>query len=469
MKTRFLSIICILLLSAAANAEEKNSSKKILTYEDFIQRIESSLPEIKSNSVTVLKAENETTRAKSAGDISLSAGFDKYSGKQYLSGTGDKGDANGYNLSAGVEKKIISTGTSLSTTYKYSKNSYSGFSLKDDYNTYEPSLSFKVSQPLLYNFLGKVDKYTEKNADMQLAIERLRLKENNKSVLNAYKKLYFEWIACSEIVSNLEKAVENSRKLRDQTQRKVRAGLADNDDYQKTVTSYLAYKSQHTDYKKTLKTIGNRLSVYFDVTDYSPSKDNKVTFFLLASECAYDRVDFKKTTSSKIIDETMKNYQYSRGVYENRLLPRFNVFAEYARKDTSESSSPGMNDTDYSIGFEFTYKLGNNEAKSALKDVELEMKSLRHEFDAALRDYTKQILNYRESALGSKELINIAASKYRALASQLKTERKKYSQARLNLSYLIETQNSITSVETDIINYRYQLICNYIDYLDLIN
>jgi outer membrane protein TolC len=170
-----------------------------------------------------------------------------------------------------------------------------------------------------------------------------------------------------------------------------------------------------------------------------------------------------------VIEETMKNFQYSKGVYENMLLPQFNIFAEAVRKDISEEASYGMNDSDYSFGFEFTYRIGNNSAEGALKDVEIEIKSLALEYESALNEYTKSMLSLQESAAGTRDILTIQEEQIKAFNSQIATEKKKYLQARLNLSYLIETENNLSSGITSLINYKYELISSYIDYMDLTN
>jgi hypothetical protein len=54
-----------------------------------------------------------------------------------------------------------------------------------------------------------------------------------------------------------------------------------------------------------------------------------------------------------------------------------------------------------------------------------------------------------------------------ALKSQYQTENKKYLQARLDLFYLLETDNSITNEEIALLRLKNQLIDLYFDYLTL--
>lgn len=194
MKLNFIhAFLLILFLAEFAHSQTTSDSKKIIIFDEYIKTIENSLPEIKNNGMDVISAENKIRSAKAGSDIYLDAGGKAFSKKEYT-GINDKGDLKGYNYYAGLNKTIAATGTTISTTYNYSRDKYSNFSTVPDYSSYEPSVNIKISQPLLYNFLGKVDMYSENNAKMQFEISKYKFEENNKSILNAYKKIYFQWI-----------------------------------------------------------------------------------------------------------------------------------------------------------------------------------------------------------------------------------------------------------------------------------
>lgn len=464
----FILPVFIILLTSGAFPEKEQVKQKTITYDEYITAIEQSLPELKDNETGVLSAENKVKSAKSNGDIYLNAGGSAYSTKTY-SGINDKGDAEGYNYYAGLSKTVTSTGTTLSSTYNYSKESYSHFSSASyDYSYFEPSLTVKVTQPLLYNFLGKADRYSENNAKMQLEIAKFQLIENNRSVLNAYKKLYFQWIMYKEKIRNLDEAIVNSNILKEQIRKKVNAGLADNDDYQGSVTSVLSYENQRRENGTELKNIEHQMSLYLNMDSGVPDVKSFQDYYSKACSSGLDEITFKNTTSAKIMDMTMKNYSYSKGVYENKLLPELNVFAGITRKDISETQTYAMNDTDYSVGFELKYYLENNAAESALKDIEIQIRSLAYEYKATENSYRKKLLGYIEYSKGITEQLGNKEKTLKALGLKLATERKKYNQARLNLSYVIDTENSITSEKNNILSLKYQIIGNYIDYMDLI-
>ncbi len=468
MRFKIITAISFAVLTAtAAFSEQSDVNRKTLSYDEYITGIEKNLPELKSNEMDILSAENKVKSAKSGGDTSLTAGGTAFSNTSY-SGINNKGDVEGYDYYAGLSKTITSTGTTLSGTYNYTKNSYSNFSSTSDYSSFEPSFTVKISQPLLNNFLGKVDRFSEDNAKMQLEIAGHQLQQNNKSVLNAYKKLYFQWIIYKENIRNLDEAVSNSVKLKDQVKRKVDAGLADNDDYQNSVASVLNYENQRRENLTSLKNIENQMGLYIDISRGVPDEKIFNEYLQKSVNSGFEEIDFKKTTSAKIMDLTMKNYSYSKGVYENRLLPELNIFAGATQKNISESQTYGVKDRDYNFGFEFKYSLENNSAESSLEDAEIQIKALGYEYKSAENSYRKQLLNYIDSSNGLIEQLKNKENKLKALESKLLTEKKKYSQARLNLSYLIETENSINSEKINILTLKYQLISYYIDYNDLV-
>ena len=462
--TGFLfTVIAFLVLYCTAYAEEN----KIISLEEFIAKIEKSLPEIQSNYIDVMQAENEIKRAKSAGDTLLKGGGQAWSLTEY-SGAADKGSSEGYNYYAGLSKKITQTGTNVSTSYNYSKNRYSSIGSSSEYSAYEPSFTVKISQPLLYNFFGKVDRFAENDAKMRLEISKLQLDENNKSAISGYKKLYYEWILKRRILSAIEESIENAKLFRDQTGRKFAAGLSDNDDYQKTVISVIDYENLYNEYFTGLKNIEHELSVYLGDSSLNPDHDVFLEKVMESEAFGFPEVDFKETRAASIAEGTMRNLVYSRGVYENRLLPEFNVFTEISQKNKLQENSYQMKDRDYTLGFEFTYSLGNNSAESDLKDVDLQIKALQLEYESIVNSYRKSLLKTSQTVSGIKERLKQKEKLLDALRLKLQAEKKKYSQARLNLSYIIDTENNIITERINLLSMEYELIALHIDYMDLV-
>ncbi len=466
-----LAIILEMAVFAPLYAQEGKSAgaagKETIRFAAYIEKVTSSLPEIKSNGINVLSAENDIRQAKSSGDISLNGGG-KYSSasQSMLPMSPQKYTVKGVDYSIGASKRITSTGTEVSTSFDYTQNDYSGFVSA---SSYSPSATVKVSQPLLYNFLGKVDRYAEKNAEMKAEIARLERVENNKSVLNAYKKLYFQWQVNIKILEDIEASIRNSKILKEQVARNMRAGISDDDDYQRAAGSVLSYEKQYYEYLTSLKNIEHQLSLYIDSAQFVPDEKEFADYFTAAHASGFEYIGFDKTNSYRIIDLTLRNLDYAQGVYENKMLPTLNTFAGITRKNITGSSSDaysGLPERDYSVGFEFSYKLGNNGAGSDLEKIRIQIQSLKYEYDTTQNDYKKYLLKLQESAGGTNNQIKTTAGILDALRLRLIAEKKKYSQGRLGLSYLIDTENSLSSYNTSLLNLKYQLISYYIDYID---
>jgi outer membrane protein len=455
---------------AGENSHSGNENK-ILSFTIFIDRIEKSLPEIKSNDIDVMTAENNIRQSKASSDVSLT-GSGKYSStnQNMLPMSTQKYDDKETSFSIGAGKRITTTGTDVNTSLGYTKNDYSGTSISAE--SYVPSASIKISQPLLYNFLGKVDKYAEKNSVMKAKIAKIEQLENNKSVLNAYKKLYFQWQIYIKIIEDIKTSISNSELQREQVARNLRAGISEDDDYQRASASVLSYKRQYQEYLTSLNNIEHQLSLYIDIANSKPDEKDFSFYNSEASDSGYDYINFDKTRSFKIIDLSLKNLDYAKGVYENKLLPTFDVYAGITQKNLSSSSSDSyqsLPDRDYNIGVEFSYKLGNNEAESNLEKIKIQVQSLKYEYETTFNTYKKSLLKLQESSTGTKDQIRTIDEILKTLHQQLKTENRKYSQGRLALSYIIDTQNSIAAYNISSLNLKYQLISYYIDYMDAIN
>jgi outer membrane protein len=473
MKIRFFA----LLLAAAVFPslvfadDSAAEARKSVSLDGFVKQLGEALPELKSNTIDLLSAENDLRSSKGAGNVALTADGSFSTAKQYSDPSGTSGDLQTGSLSVGASKKIVSTGTTVKTTVGYDRDYYSSFPSTADTTTYKPNVTLKVTQPLIYNFLGKVDQYTEKDAAMKVDIQKLQLSVNNKSTLNAYRKLYFQWELYRRILKDNEESISNAKRLNDQLAQNFKAGLAEDYSYHETSSSLLKYRATYRDNQILLRTIEKQLGVYIDTSVYSPDAKDFDAYLDRAQSLDFPAVDFSKTESAKIIDLSIKRYAYSEEIYSNKLLPEFDVFGSVSRKNrdySAGSSVSNLPDTDYSVGFSFSYKLGNDEAEASLQSMVLKKKSLELEYASTLNSYKKSLLGYQETASGTKELIRNKQEIIKELNLQLAGQKRKYSQGRLSISDVITTENSISSARVELLNLKYSLIAAYLDYSDLV-
>ncbi|MDR3238361.1 MAG: TolC family protein [Spirochaetia bacterium] len=470
-------ILFPLFISAAVGVLAQ-TEKAPLKYNEYIDSVISSLPELKANGINLLAEENALKKARALSDITLTANANRSSTAQLSSDSTKPFAYVDTQLGAALTKKFTTTGTIVGVNGGYGQTGYEGVYPPSpppagpiDSYVYSPYIGVTLKQPLLYNFLGKVDRYTEEDAEMKVDLEKVRLIENNKMSLNTYKKLYFEWILTLKKIQNSKKSIASAQTQLNQVRRNYQAGISEEDDYQRTVATLIDYQQQLESDLIILNNIEHYLSLYINAFALEPNQDDFDEFFAKSNEHVYDFVDFSKTSSAKMLNMTMDRLAHSKGIFENRTLPELNVTGAYTRKNLTNESSEKFSrfsENDWRIGFEFVYNLGSNLAEGELKDIEIQLQSLGYEKNIAENNYKKALSNISNSAAGTKELLKQKTAYLAALQRQLATERRKYGQGRLHLSYVITTENQISATNTAIFTLKYQLISSYIDYMDAI-
>lgn len=472
-----ITIICFAVLSflTIPSYSVAQEDAAAITYEQFISIITQKLPQIKMNVLQVERAYNDVDKAKSIDDTNLIAKGQYARQKMYTTGKSlyEPDYKQSYYGYTGIEQTLTSTGTRVSFGLEYNSSSVKGnltippqaYSVDE----YRPSITATITQPLLKNAFGIIDRYEKNNAAKKLEIQKLQQLQDDNSVLNYYKKLYFNWVLYKQALEIWQESIANARALVDSVQRKAKAGLAENDDVQRALSSLLSYQAQYKQYEITYKSLCDELSLYFDKPITPQIQDMNAMFESIVST-DFTEVPFEQTRSYLIVKKNMDSMQYSIDVAGNSTLPQMNLIVSASRKnysDTQREAISTLPDTDYSVGVEFSYPLGNHDAEAQLKYYELSLKELEHTLQLTQNNYYKSLRALVQSLNGYKELIATRNKNLQALISQRQTERKKYEQARLDLQYLINTENSIAMEKLTLLQLQAGLIGFYIDYKDL--
>lgn len=450
---------------------------EVITYEQYLGIIAGKLPQIKNSAIQVLKAQNQVDKAKSINDTSIIANGHYLRQKQYTTGKSlfEPDYSNTYYGYAGIEQIISATGTRISAGAEYESTFVKGtvtlpVTQAMSVDAYRPSVKASITQPLLKNAFGFVDRYEKNNALKKLDIQQLQKLIDDQSVMNYYKKLFFNWILYQQALGIIAESIQNAQNLVDSVQRKAKAGLVENDDVQRAYSSLLNYQVQYTQYEITYKSLCDEISLYFDKT-VVPYTDDLLHTYASVAQNEYNEVQFEKTRTYLIVAKNIDAVEYTIDVAGNSTLPEINVMASVTRKNYSDVRSEALSklpDTDYSVGFEFRYPLGNHIADAQLNEYELMLKELQHNLLIAKNNYYTSLRALIQSLNGYKLIIETHGKNLQALLSQRQTERKKYEQARLDLQYVINTENNIAMERLTILQLQVALIGCYIDYNDLI-
>jgi outer membrane protein len=452
---------------------ENSEPVRAITFQEYSDLIQKRIPGFENNRLAVKKAENDVKKAGSISDVHITASGGIFSRKEYLLYTAfDMDYTKGYMLNAGAEKVFTSTGTRVYTGIGYTASEMRGSTgpLEKEVVSYQPVVVVSVKQPVLNNFFGYADRYAERDSSTKLEIAKLRETENNRALLTYYQKLYLEWAACLSIIEILDESVKNAEKLEAQTRRKMAAGLADNDDYQKVRGSVLIYKSQKSSFESGLAAIEKELINAAGTENITPDMDFIESGFKEAASSAMAMHPFNESRGGKILIKTTENLRLSKDVMENMALPSLNITGSLAQKTNSDESGidvTGLTDRDYYAGFEFSYPLGNNRAESLVHESDISLKQLMKEYENAEMNYRNSLFAVINAIDGNRKLLEIKEQNMAALRSRYYTEKKKYSQARLDLRYLIETEHSMASERIEILNTKKSITGLRLDYIYL--
>ncbi len=476
---RYCAIFCAALLAAAgltagtAYPQEGTAPKETLSFESYLGKIREKLPELKKNRIAVERARNARLAADAPSDTMLegSGAWNKtwrYSSNPFSR----RGYESTYSANLGVSKKIPPTGTTLRAGASYtqfrSDIDYGSFVLPDAYHY--PSYYAGFTQSLLNNAFGVIDRFAARDAEMKIAIEKLRADNADKSDLNRYRKLYFDWVEQAEKLTLLQKSIANAEALRDQVARKFRLGLAENDDVQNAAASALQYRAAYEEAAAAYRALLGEIGLLVDTSKYAPSPGEFDARFSASETANFSEVPFEKTRSAEIYRLMKNNHNYAREVAENKLLPQLELHGMVTRKAQDSdfaAAAGGMNNTDYYLGFSVTYPLGNSQAESEARIADLAIEEVNREFDISRNDYGKNLTSLLGTAGGIKKMIGISGERIKALESKYRTEEKKYLQARLDLNFLIASANALTAERINLLGLKKQLIYHHIDYTDL--
>ena len=272
MLTKIIIILFAIYSSVFAQRRET-----ILTYDKYMERIESLIPEMKLTASTESNAYNDLIRAKSSGDVK----FDLQAGaigtqnyfEQYVIFPQSTFRYNGFRIGAGFSGLIPYSGTRWAV--KIQHDGYFGDfdsgnisfpftagqkmvlpSLRtNNFKYYSPSIKIEIAQPILRDFFGKLDRYPIKDAEYQLTIAKLKRMIDDNSVLNSYRKLYYQWIMARKLISFYNDMIKGAKDFENRAKRGYTNGVIDNDSYQNAIRQTLKYIEARDEAEIVLKKV----------------------------------------------------------------------------------------------------------------------------------------------------------------------------------------------------------------------
>jgi len=456
---------------------------KIIKYNEYLSRIKENLPELKSLNIDLKKADNNIYKSRTINDYHLEGNINYFNDTGYQ----DYDSLEGINLSAKISKKYLPLGTSIYSVLKYSKTRVEGerqiiqeivadipvYKKQEFENNYfSPELEIGFTQPLLYNMKGIIDKYVINNSKYNYEIAKIQLQINKNSILNYYKKLYFNWIARYKNVQLIKNTLKNANKIKELVEDKYNSGLVDLDELERANSLVVSYKKQLLNYQMLLDLLEKELNVIINITNYKPNLNLYDSFFNKACSLCQNDIEtpFNKTNNYYIFEKSLEKLGLLKRVNKNKTLPELNIVANMKLKSKENSLNDSinkLNDIDYQFGLSLNLPVNNYQAKGNLIDTKLSIEQLEYELEENKNMYHKQVESILEQIESKRKMIGYIKENIDILNSEYETEESKYEQARLTLQVLLDTENKITNEKINFLTTKNELINLYLDFINI--
>jgi len=457
MKRLIVSVILIFIISLSAFGVD------VLTLSEYLEIITEKIPQIRQNLIKEEMAELNIIKADSYRDLSLSAGaswngVNGYSGYDY---------SNGLSLFAKLKKTLPATGAVLSTGIEYDF-----LSMETNGNSvhrFAPALTVDVTQPLMKNYLGKLDKIPLLKSKLASQIQKLQTDDALTALRTDFTKLYYRWASLENALQLLEKRIENALLMEEEVQRRYRNNLADADEVYQSHSTVLTYREGYVQTERSVQQLKKELAPYIDLSHVRPDVALFESLWQKAAEHEFVITPFEETRHYLMLATTLEQAGLDITLSRELTKPDLNLSAglTFRTQEEAFSDSYKVDDLDYRVSLTLSFPLGNRAAKAGLSLSQLDYEYAGLEIDKAALSHQKALGQLSAQFGGNCRLLELRRENLETLRSQYEAQRRKYNQARLELNSLIQTDNQITGELIQINDLKYNLIEAYLQHLYL--
>lgn len=448
----------------------------ILTEPFLMDLVEANPPSVQQIEASFLAVQRENLMKKDQFSFRLEGAGSLYHSDERLLNDFDGGvirDASSYSLGL-VKPTRYGVDVGLKVFGEKTSNAF-----VTDASASGATLSLTVD--LFRNFLGRQTNNDLKRS--QLSVERAELEK--KSSLKTFKaniqKLYWSLVANSERQRLLQSLIYTADKQYRESQQRNKAGVADSAEvarFQSVLTSRKAdlfsVQYEEAELYKSLKSLLPKLN-YEKVTLGKYNVDRAVKQVIACTEkiASYPESPFEFTVYDEIV-----NLLKQEEVLEQKVVSTYNgpditlngqistigrgFGYEASREDFFESGQPRS-----SVGVNVSIPLGGSKTKTKKATQQLQKNRYLAEADAnlakidAYHDQTVKLVRILKGVLSNQSQTN------QALTKSLKTNQKKYQQARIGLQDLISEQDALLQSKFSEIDSNLAIIHTVIDYLSI--
>ncbi len=483
LKSNPIKIAAYLSIFLSINLYAQTNLTNTVSYSSYMEAIRDLIPEMKINAVAETNAEMNLLNAKSSGDVNLTAqlgAIGLYGANSSVSALGGQSaEAVGIRAGIGVGSLIPYSGTRWSVNLSH--NSYLDGKIyyanggSDKFQNFAPSLTIEVSQPLLRNFFGALNKYPIKDAEYALTIAKLQRQLDDNSVLASYQKIYYQWIMYEKLLSYYRNMYITAKSFENQMMARYQNGLIDNDSYQNARTQTMIYSDSYAQNRVYLDSLLTIIAFFIpDITNFSPDHAVWDAYLNLGNNMEMENVAFGDSINGQIAYQSKIRAEYTLGAMKSGNLPDLSIVGSVNLNGITPNSSgyfnsfKSMTNVDFFAGLQFSYPIGDRANKSQYKMAENSLYGIIAQYDKLEKDYNTQLQTYISRFNTYKNLIASKRAQINAINSRIATQMQKLDQGRLEVDDLLTSRLELATSQTQLLNLQYELITTIFDYRTLL-
>ena len=475
----FLSIFLSMHLYGQTNSNNTNT----VSYSSYMEAIRDLIPEMKINAVSETNAEMNLLNAKGSGDVNLTAqlgAIGTYGANSTVSSMGGQSaEATGIRAGIGVGSLIPYSGTRWSVNLTHNSyldgRIYYGNGGSDKFQNYYPSLTIEVTQPLLRNFFGALDRYPIKNAEYSLTIAKLQRRLDDTSVLASYQKIYYQWIMYEKLLSYYRSMYITARNFENQMRARYQSGLIDNDSYQNARSQTMVYSDYYAQNRVYLDSLLTSIAFFIpDITNYSPDHAAWDAYLNLGSNMEMENVAFGDSVNGQIAYQSRLQAEYVLEAMKSGNLPDLSIVGSVNLNGITPNTTGyfksfgSMTNVDFFAGVQFSYPIGDRANKAQYKLAENSLYGIIAQYEQAEKNYNTQLQTYISRFSAYKNLMESKRAQIRAINSRIATQMQELEQGRVEVDDLLTSRLELVNSQTQLLNLQYEFITTIFDYRTLL-
>ncbi|TAL29623.1 MAG: TolC family protein [Spirochaetes bacterium] len=462
MKINFLTrmmpfIIAMCALCLPAMARGADTAPSVLTLREFIDGAILHTPEIFRELARIREAESAELQAKAVNDIVFDLHYNKLHETPYTKYSSSRiQEQDTDNAGAGFSWISPWTGTRVRGGVDYNRSALrvnrSLTPVPDiiDAKLYNPEAYIEVQQPLLKNWLGMLDRFPVRQAELNRLIMRETVDESIETVIADLYNLYFSWYLAWHQQDIYAKNVKNGEDLVATVANKFANGLSDVGDVARARIVAVEYAKARDLAATRLGYLSQKVYRWCYNRPAQPGEIIEPEKELVLPARVPENFSIYSTRQMKILNLSREVLARTLERDRNALLPDLNLSLSYRARNYALDGKDSLDRFPYpvySAGAALSYPLQNSLGEGRVEETRAILKRWEQDLRAFERNYSQSVDELRDTVRAYETVIRQDEELIAQAGVQLAADERKYLQGQSDLYFVIQDRNALLNYE----------------------